>query len=152
MTLVEPWRAPKISRIAARSVAIIIASAGSLFRVNDQANHDPGRKRSLLRCSCRISRDWHPSQTALTISTSPLDNEIEALLGGTWSGEVLQRMKEHHDAREAERRAREALEDPANVQKQRDEKRRMKQEQHEKRLTLKKERDRLWREKLGKTD
>jgi hypothetical protein len=81
-----------------------------------------------------------------------LDNDIEVLLDGTWPGELLRTMKEHHEAREAERRAREEFQDRANVQKRREEKKRLNQEKHEERLTLKKERDRLWREKLGKAD
>jgi hypothetical protein len=39
-----------------------------------------------------------------------------------------------------------------DVQKRREEKKRRKQEQHEKRLALKKEHDRLWREKHEKQD
>ena len=81
-----------------------------------------------------------------------LDNDIEALLAGSWAGDILGRMKTHHEAREAERRARDEFQSPAAVQKRREEKKRLKQEQHEKRLALKKERDRLWREKSGEED
>jgi hypothetical protein len=86
-------------------------------------------------------------------SNSPLlDREIEALLAGTWAGGLLRRMKEHREARETASRARDEFQSPANVQKRREEKKRVKQEQHEKRLALKKERDRLWRERHGKAD
>ncbi len=78
-----------------------------------------------------------------------LDNEIEAILSGSWAGDVLRRMQEHHKARQAVRRARAAFEAPENVQKRREEKKRLKQEQHQQRLVLKKERDRAWREKHG---
>ena len=81
-----------------------------------------------------------------------LDNDIEALLTESWAGELLRRMKAHHEAKQAERRAREAFEDPLNVQKRREEKKGLKREQHERRLVLKKERDRLRREKLWKAD
>lgn len=81
-----------------------------------------------------------------------LDNEIEAVLVGSWAGELLSKMKARHETREAERRAHEAFQDPSNVQKRREEKRRVNQEQHEKRLELKKERDRRWREKLGNVE
>jgi hypothetical protein len=61
-------------------------------------------------------------------------------------------MQAHSEQREHARRVHEAFQDPANVQKRREEKKRLKQEQHEKRLALKKERDRLWREKHEKQD
>jgi hypothetical protein len=38
-----------------------------------------------------------------------LDDEIEVLLAGTWTGELLRRMREHHEAEQAERGAREAF-------------------------------------------
>jgi len=53
------------------------------------------------------------------------DNEIEKILVGTWAGEILGRMKAHHKSREADRHAREAFQDPANVQKRREEKKRL---------------------------
>ncbi len=70
---------------------------------------------------------------------------LEVLLAGSWAGDVLRRMKEHHEAQQAARRA--AAELQANALKRRGEQKRLKQEQHEKRLAIKKERDRLWREK-----
>ena len=81
-----------------------------------------------------------------------LDREIEVMIVGTWAGEILGQMKAHYETRVAERRACEAFEDPINVQKRREEKKRLSQEQHKKRLALKKVRDRHWREKLGKAD
>lgn len=81
---------------------------------------------------------------------SLLDNEIESLLDGTWAGGVLARMKEHHRARMAARRAHEEFQQGA--QGRREEKIRLRQQQHQARLALKKERDRLWREKQAKSD
>ena len=80
-----------------------------------------------------------------------LDRPIEVSLAGSWAGEVLSAMKAHHAARQAERRAREEFQDPATVKKRRAEKKRLKQEQHAKRLLLKKERDRIWRAEHGNT-
>ncbi len=74
-----------------------------------------------------------------------LDKDLEVLLAGSWAGDVLRRMKEHHEVRQAARR--EAAELQANAPKRREEQQRFKQEQHEKQLAIKKERDRLWREK-----
>jgi hypothetical protein len=81
-----------------------------------------------------------------------LDRDIAALLAGSWAGDILQMMNEHHEAREADRRARDEFQSPAAVQKRREEKKLLNQEQHEKRLALKKGRDRLWREKHRKAD
>jgi hypothetical protein len=80
------------------------------------------------------------------------DHDIEVLLAGTWAGDILRGMKEHHEALEVERRARDEFQAPAAVQKRREEKKLLKQKQHEKRLALKQERDRLWREKNVKAD
>ncbi len=81
-----------------------------------------------------------------------LDKEIEIFLAGSWAGSVLDRMKKHHEARQAACRAEAEFQASANVQKRREEKKRLKQEQHEKRLALKKERDRIWREQHENTD
>ena len=81
-----------------------------------------------------------------------LDRDIATLLDGSWAGNILHMMIKHHEARESDRRARDEFQSPAAVQKRRKEKKLLNQEQHEKRLALKKERDRLWREKHGKTD
>lgn len=78
-----------------------------------------------------------------------LDKRVEALLNGTWSGNLLQEMQEHDRARRADRRTLEEYNNPANVQKRREEKKRLKQEEHQQRLALKKDRDRAWREKHG---
>jgi hypothetical protein len=49
-------------------------------------------------------------------SGAPLDrSEIEMLLTGTWAGDLLRRMKEHHNERERERREHAAFQDPASV-------------------------------------
>jgi hypothetical protein len=64
--------------------------------------------------------------------------ELESLLPGTWSGDILRRMQEHHALREVARRARQDYENPINVQMRREEKKRVRRsrawyESHEKR-------------------
>jgi len=78
-----------------------------------------------------------------------LHGEIEDDLKGSWAGELLRRMQEHEAAVQEERRIRREYEDPANVQRRREENKRVRQERHRLRLEAKKERDRLWREKNG---
>lgn len=73
------------------------------------------------------------------------DSELAVILRGSWAGSVLARMLEHAAAREAARRSHAEFE--AGAEKRREEKKRLKQEQHAARLTAKAERDRLWREK-----
>ncbi len=67
------------------------------------------------------------------------DKDIEVLLTGTWAGDVLSGMREYDRARAAERRKREEFESQANVQKRREEKKRVRQEHHQQRLALKQE-------------
>ncbi len=74
-----------------------------------------------------------------------LNAELYSVLDGTWAGELLRKMEDHENARTKERRARDEYEDPVNIQKRRDEKKRLKAERHRERLEQKKERDRLWR-------
>ena len=78
-----------------------------------------------------------------------LDNEIQTILHDSWAGDVLHRMKEHHKIRQIKRCAHEEYLSPENVRKRHEEKRRLKQEQHQHRLEVKKERDRIWHEKQG---
>jgi len=84
---------------------------------------------------------WHSSPLA--------DKDIEALLAGCWAGSVLSGMKAHYESRIAARRASDKFDNPANVQMRRDLKKQLKQEQHEMRLNLKKDRDKRWREQGG---
>jgi hypothetical protein len=81
-----------------------------------------------------------------------LDAEIEELLVDSWAGGVLHKMKEHHEARQAARRALEAYQSPASVQNRREEKKRLKQEQHARRLEQKQERDRIWHQNQAKAE
>ena len=81
-----------------------------------------------------------------------LDREIESLMVGSRAGEILNRMKAHHEARETKRHDYEASQDPAAVQRRREEKKRLNQERHEERLALKRERDRLWHAQNVKAD
>ena len=73
------------------------------------------------------------------------ESELAGVLRGTWAGEVLAGMKAHWIARRKARRAHE--EGEASAPKRREEKKRLKAEQHAARLAAKAERDRLWREK-----
>lgn len=74
-------------------------------------------------------------------------HQLEADLAGTWAGGVLARMQAHHQARIEARRRHDEANDPERIRQSRQEKRRVKQEQHAQRLALKTERDRVWREK-----
>ena len=74
------------------------------------------------------------------------------ILGESWGGNVLRRMQEHHRAALAARRASDEYENPASVRKRHEEKKRIAQEEHQQRLALKVERDRVWRESQRKAD
>lgn len=71
--------------------------------------------------------------------------ELRSTLSGSWPGEILARMEAHERAREAARKASSDDADRARVRKE--ERRKERQESHRKRLALKVERDRIWREK-----
>jgi hypothetical protein len=73
------------------------------------------------------------------------ESELALVLKGSWAGSVLARMRAHSAAVEAARRSRAEFE--AGAQKRKEERRRLKQDQHTARLAAKVERDRLWREK-----
>ena len=119
----------------------VIEIAKALAEVS--RNHDtPGAMEDAVRCLL----------VDLWSGIPLLDRDIAALLTGSWAGDILHMMNEHHEAREADRRARDEFQSPAAVQKRREEKKLLNQEQHEKRLALKKGRDRLWRERHGKAD
>ena len=81
-----------------------------------------------------------------------LDAEIEELLVDSWVGGVLHKMKEHHEARQAARRTLDEYQSPASVQNRREEKKRLKQEQHARRLEQKQERDRIWHQNQAKAE
>jgi hypothetical protein len=122
-----------------RENSIEIAAALAEVKMNDDASG--GRKAAV---ECLLVDLW---------SGMPfLDNELEKILVETWAGQILGRMKAHHKAREAERHARETFQDPVNVQKRREEKKRLNQERHQERLAIKNERDRLWHEKTKKEE
>jgi hypothetical protein len=74
----------------------------------------------------------------------------ERLLAGSWAGGVLERMKDHYRAETERAKAIADFEDPRRVQERREEKRRLKQQKHQNRLALKKDRDRIWRENQKK--
>jgi hypothetical protein len=81
------------------------------------------------------------------IGTVVAEREIEPILAGTWACGVLARMKAHHQARLNAHRAH--AESEAELQQRRQEKRRLRQEEHAERLERKKQRDRIWRESEG---
>ncbi|MEK6299354.1 MAG: hypothetical protein AABO41_01420 [Acidobacteriota bacterium] len=81
-----------------------------------------------------------------------IDRDVETILDGTWAGRILRGMQEHQKATQEARRELEEYEDPVNVEKRREEKKRLKQEKHQERLALKKDRDQLWRERPDKMD
>jgi hypothetical protein len=71
---------------------------------------------------------------------------FEAILAGSWAGDVLARMKAHHQARMEAARRRQEANDPENVKARREQKKQLRQQQHAERLAAKAERDRAWRE------
>lgn len=73
------------------------------------------------------------------------ESELERILRRTWAGQVLADMKAHWVARREAQRVHEEHE--ANAPKRREEKKRLKAEQHAARLAAKVQRNRLWREK-----
>lgn len=75
-----------------------------------------------------------------------------APLEGSWAGRLLEGMIEHHEAREAARRAHAEFNSPEQIARRREEKKRLKQERHQQRLAEKKERDRLYWERKRKEE
>lgn len=86
----------------------------------------------------------------IDLTTDDGGPRVESLLGGTWAGTILAGMKAHHATRQTACRAHEELQQKLRLQ--RVETGRLKHEQHRTRLELKKERDRLWREKSGRPE
>ena len=80
------------------------------------------------------------------------EQELERILGHSYAGDVLERMKAHYNETQRARTAREDYQSPERVQQRREEKRRMNQQQHAERMERKKEKDRLWREEQAGTD
>jgi hypothetical protein len=74
-----------------------------------------------------------------------VDNETVEMLGESWPGQIMREMRAHHEAVQENRRREAEYNSPENIQKRRDEKKRIRQEQHQERLKLKVERDRIWR-------
>ena len=82
----------------------------------------------------------------LEISRSIGEAEAARILGDSWGGGVLRRMREHDEARQNARRAKEEFESPASIQKRREDKKRLAQEWHQRRLAEKKDWDDFWRQ------
>lgn len=76
--------------------------------------------------------------------------EFEAILAGSSAGDVLARMKAHHQARMEAARLHRKANDPENIKARREEKKQLRQQGHAERLEAKVERDRVWREKQQK--
>jgi len=72
---------------------------------------------------------------------------LETVLKGTWAGNVLDRMIEYHESVEALQRNKAAYESPQAVADRKEKKKRLKQEQHAKRLEAKIIHDKVWRER-----
>ena len=70
-------------------------------------------------------------------------DEFVPRLGNSWSGAVLHEMQEYEQRRQAARQRQAEYESPIAVAARREERRRLKQEQHAARLARKVERDRL---------
>jgi hypothetical protein len=84
------------------------------------------------------------------VGNNTAERELAPLLAGTWAGDVLARMEAHEQRRIEARRAHAESQDPERARQHREEKRRLRAEAHAERLTLKKERDRVWRQRQGK--
>ena len=78
--------------------------------------------------------------------------EVESLLDSTWTGGLLQRMKNHFNALQVRQQIQREFQDPIRTKKRREEKMLVKQEKHRQRLALKNERDQVWREKRNAND
>ena len=70
---------------------------------------------------------------------------LDPILENTWAWNVLNEMQSHERYVRESRNERLAYESPKQVAERREEKRRQRQEQHDQRLAVKKERDRRWR-------
>jgi len=81
-----------------------------------------------------------------TLGQPNAEATIQPLLSESWGGEILARMQAHYKERQAARRACAESQDPKIVEQRREDKRRLRQQQHTERMELKKERDRIWRE------
>lgn len=82
-----------------------------------------------------------------TIGEAATERELEPVLVGSWAGGVLAGMRDHHKARMEARKLHEEANNPERIRERREEKSRLRQQRYAERLTQKKERDRLWREK-----
>ncbi|MFC1805392.1 hypothetical protein ACFL09_00230 [Planctomycetota bacterium] len=76
----------------------------------------------------------------------------QPMLEGTWAGDVLRAMQEHHRGRMEDRRQHDLASSPEAAQARREEGRRLRQQKHAERLARKRERDRLWFEQHPRED
>ena len=81
------------------------------------------------------------------LGEAAMARKFEPLLAGSWAGGILERMKAQYKAESERRKAIAEFQDPVCVQQRQEEKRARKEQKHKERLALKKERDRIWREK-----
>lgn len=77
------------------------------------------------------------------------DQEITPIISGSWAGDVLQSMKSHYENLQARRQEIAERQNPVLIEQCRARKQALKQERHQERLQLKKERDRIWYEQQG---
>lgn len=78
------------------------------------------------------------------------DPTFRRMIDGAWVGQILAGIRASNAAAEASERAHEELQKQLRAQAKA--KKRLKQEQHQARLALKKDRDRLWFEKIHKSE
>ncbi|MGH7862902.1 MAG: hypothetical protein ACREOS_11775 [Candidatus Dormibacteraceae bacterium] len=83
-----------------------------------------------------------------TLGPRTAEEQLRPILEGTWAGDVLTRMKEHHQALMEARRHHEEENDPERVRQRREEKRRLRQEKHAERLIQQRARALIWHGKL----
>jgi hypothetical protein len=82
----------------------------------------------------------------VALGDAKAEQAIEPLLTGSWAGDLLLRMKQHHAALLEADRKRQEEQDPVHIGARRTEKRRLKQQRHADRLARKRDRDRVRRD------
>jgi hypothetical protein len=89
-----------------------------------------------------------PAQYLLfTVSRVIAEQQIAEILGKSWAGTVLRGMRDHEERRSEATPDHWTRNNPKNVAIRREEKRLLAEQKHLARLEIKKDRDRLWREK-----
>jgi hypothetical protein len=132
----------------------LLKAAARAIHGNSSERLDPGTASTILHALAHLQTPRQSQRemeeavrmVLFDLWTSLMLHNNEHLLGESWAGDVLQRMKAHYEAVLARSKAIAESQDPVLVQQRRLEKRNVKQQKHEERLAQKKERDRIWRE------